>query len=692
MRTNRERPMLSFAVILFLFIGMQSAHAQKPWEHGNLKLSSDGHMLQHEDGTAFFWMGDTGWETFHRLTREEVGTYFQNRSNKKYSLIQAVILPEQGGGINKVNAHGDLPLVNRDPSHPNVTPGNNPLSPTEYDYWDHVDYIIQKAEENGLYVGILPAWGRYVADANNNTVIFNTINARAYGEWIGNRYKNRPNIIWIMGGDRGGDEGGGVAVWNSMAEGIRSADKNHLMTFHPRVGSSSQWFHNERWLDFNMIQSGHCQTDPATYNRVTQDYYDRSPIKPVIDGEPRYENIPRCFNASNGLIQPFDVRETAYWSLFAGAFGHTYGHNSIWQMYKPEFSPVAGASKYWNVALDDPGGIQMQYLSELMQSRPLLGRVPDQTLISSGKGTGANHMQATRGDGYAFLYMPSGNTVNVRMGIIAGSQVKGWWYNPRTGEASEIGIFSNSGIRSFDPPGNIVRGNDWVLVLDDTDKGYGEPGVINPPNDRVFYTLPHNQWHQIGLPQALPNNANTVDDVFGDNLSGDYGTDWILFSYDGMAKRYIELGRDSVLKQGKGYWITQLSGADVVLNLPIGSNATPKIKSSQCLSTTECFEIILDTMAGGTTWNMLSNVFESGVTPDQMRLVTTTASVCAEGCTLGEAKDAGILHNQFWYYGGQSAAYSVREGDTSVKPWNGFWAAVLDQADGMGAKLLIPAP
>ena len=185
-------------------------------------------------------MGDTGWETFYRLSRDEVETYFQNRSNKKYSLIQTVLLLEQGGGINKVNAYGDLPLLNRDPSTPNITPGNNPLSPAEYDYWDHVDYIIQKAEEKSLYVGILPAWGRYVADANSNTVIFNTINARAYGEWIGNRYKNRPNIIWIMGGDRRGDEGGGVAVWSSMAEGIRSADQNHLMTFHPSVGSSSR--------------------------------------------------------------------------------------------------------------------------------------------------------------------------------------------------------------------------------------------------------------------------------------------------------------------------------------------------------------------------------------------------------------------------------------------------------------------
>jgi len=645
-------------------------------------------MLQHEDGEGFFWMGDTGWETFHRLNRDEVETYFKNRSNKKYSLIQAVLLPEQGGGINKINAHGDLPLLNRDPSNPDVTPGNNPLSPTEYDYWDHVDYVIQKAEENGLYVGILPAWGRYVADANNNTVIFNTINARAYGEWIGNRYKNRPNIIWIMGGDRRGDEGGGVAVWNSMAQGIRSADQNHLMTFHPNVGSSSQWFHNELWLDFNMIQSGHCQTDPATYTKVTQDYYDRSPIKPVIDGEPRYENIPRCFNASNGLIQPFDVRETAYWSLFAGAFGHTYGHNSIWQMYKPEFSPVAGASKDWNVALDDPGGIQMQYLSELMQSRPLLGRVPDQTLISGGEGTGANHIQATRGEGYAFLYMPSGNTVNVRMGIISGSQVKGWWYDPRTGEASEIGIFSNSGILSFDPPGNHIRGNDWVLVLDDLDKNYGEPGVINPPGNTVFYTLPHNQWHQIGLPQALPNNANTVGDVFSDDLSGVYGTEWILFSYDSVAKRYIELTESSVLEQGKGYWIIQLSGADAELSLPTDSTATPVAALSQCPGTTGGFEITLDTVAGETSWNMLSNAFKFDVMPDQMRIATTSGSICAHGCTLEEAKEVGILHNQFWHSDGHSA-YTQLEGGHLVKPWYGFWAATLDQADGLDPKLLI---
>ncbi len=120
-------------------------------------------------------------------------------------------------------------------------------------------------------------------------IIFNSSNAFAYGKWIGKRYCKCPNIVWVNGGDRQGG-GDNFAIWNSLAEGIKSVDQNHLMTFHPFGGgygfSSSKWFHNTQWLDFNMVQSGHVCKSLPNYEIIGHDY-NLKPIKPCLDGEPR---------------------------------------------------------------------------------------------------------------------------------------------------------------------------------------------------------------------------------------------------------------------------------------------------------------------------------------------------------------------------------------------------------------------
>lgn len=65
--------------------------------------------------------------------------------------------------------------------------------------------------------------------------------AVAYGTFLANRYKAKPNVIWIMGGDVQGDIR--PEVWDSLARTIRSIDKNHVMTYHPRGRhTSAQWF------------------------------------------------------------------------------------------------------------------------------------------------------------------------------------------------------------------------------------------------------------------------------------------------------------------------------------------------------------------------------------------------------------------------------------------------------------------
>lgn len=459
---------------LLLTLAAVAAAAPLP----RLKVSENRRFLVTETGQPFFYLADTGWELFHRLDRKQALEYLTVRAAQRFNAIQAVALAELDG-VTTPNAYGKLPLTAGDPSRPAVTPGNNPANPNQYDYWDHVEYIVDQANARGIYIALLPTWGSWVNSGGRDRGIVTPANAQAYGEFLGRRF-GKKGIIWILGGDR--TPTGFEETWRVLARGIAigvSGKEDYdavLMSFHPRGGAtSSTWFHDDPWLDFNMQQDGHGQPWRAlSWEKVRRDY-DRTPVKPVLDGEPLYEDHPLAFRAKE-LGYSFDahVRQYAWADVFAGACGHTYGNHAVWQMFAPGRAPVNGPLMYWTQAIHRPGASQMQYVRALVESRPYLSRVPDPSLVA-GALEPADHISATRGDGYLFVYSAQGRKFTVRMGAISGDRVKAWWLNPRSGAAEPFGDFENWGTREFAPPSEGF-GSDWVLVLDDASKGFGTPG------------------------------------------------------------------------------------------------------------------------------------------------------------------------------------------------------------------------
>jgi hypothetical protein len=458
-------------IVMVLCLGSRVVTARPvDFSHGPLKVSDNRRFLVHADGTPFFYLGDTAWELFHRLDREQATRYLENRAAKGYTVIQAVALAELDG-LNEGNPYGHKPLQENDPARPLVREGR------DNDYWDHVDFIVDKAESLGMYIGMLPTWGdKWNKKWGVGPVVFTPENAEAYGRWLGTRYKDKP-IIWILGGDRPIEKDEHRAVIEATARGIKKGDGGrHLMTFHPTGGrTSSEWFHEASWLDFNMHQTGH--KDRGSWDSITKDY-NRKPTKPVMDGEPLYEDHPINFNPmEHGFSADWHIRRLAYWHVFAGGFGHTYGCHNIWQMLAPGRKPISWAHRYWDESLDLWGAGDMTHVRSLMLSRPFVTRIPDPSVIASDVGDGDGRIGATRDQSgsYAMVYTPLGKPVKVNLDRLSGTRVRAWWFDPRHGSAEEIGTFDKKGIMEFKPPIH-GKGNDWVLVLDDAAKGFPAPG------------------------------------------------------------------------------------------------------------------------------------------------------------------------------------------------------------------------
>jgi hypothetical protein len=417
-----------------------------------IHVHPSGRYLVADNGQPFFWLADTAWELFHRLSRAEADHYLIDRAAKKFSVIQAVVLAELDG-LNTPNPAGHRPLNDNDPLRPNEA------------YFEDVDWIVNRAGELGLYIGMLPTWGdKWHKNGGTGPLVFNPDNARTYGRILGERYRDQ-GIFWILGGDKFVGDEEEHRILTAMALGLREGDEGrHLITFHPTGQySSGIYFHNAPWLDFNMIQTGHTRDRDNSTSILAE--YCRTPVKPVLDGEPGYENIPHAFDSANPRLEAAHTRRFCYWSLFSGAFGHTYGCNDIWQMWKRDDHPVIAAQLPWDEAIHLPGSGQMQYARALIESGPYFDRMPDPSLVEPPNTTGPDYVAACRAPDarYALVYFPAGKSASLRTFLLKGQRVKAEWYDPRTGEFLKAITLETAPWKTtlFIPPSV----SDWVLVL-----------------------------------------------------------------------------------------------------------------------------------------------------------------------------------------------------------------------------------
>jgi hypothetical protein len=401
-----------------------------------LKVSANGRYLVDSDGAPFFYHADSAWRMPQRLEREEVSQYLDDRAARGFSAVHVhAINKEREGAANRAG-------------HQPFDPPGDMARPNE-PYWDHLDGVLEAIALRGMLAVVSASWlGAGGAGWRPGLTLES---ARAYGRFLGNRYKHLDNILWVQGGDN--DPGDRIDAVRALAAEIGDAAPHQLQTYHAAAEHpSSTFFHGDSWLDIDMAY-----TYEEAYKQVLAQYARPAPARPVILGETGYEG-----EANTGF--PWSarlVRQQPYWALLSGACGHAYGSATVWHF-----------GEGWAQALDKPALGQMRHVRELFAPKAWHELVPDRTseMLTAGRGEGPEHVAAARStDGsLALAYLPTRRTVTVDLGRLC-RPVRVSWYDPTSGEYIRVTDtpLHNSGATDLTPPtANSIGDDDFVLVIE----------------------------------------------------------------------------------------------------------------------------------------------------------------------------------------------------------------------------------
>lgn len=426
------------------------------WDNGALRVSDNKRYLRN-GGTPFFWMGDTAWLLMQQCSREEAFLYLKNRKEKGFNVIQVTLVHSLPGA-----KKSSLAQVKKDA--------------TTKEYWDHCVEIVETAQELGLYMALLPTWGSIVKSG-----MFREEDADRYAEFLNARFSGFPNIIWILGGDIRGSVN--IPLYDKFANKLKELMTDKLISFHPfGRTSSSLWFHDREWLDFNMFQSGHRRYDQAELNQWddgTEEFYgednwkyvvrDHSHdiMKPTVDGEPSYEQIPQGLHDPNEPYwQAQDVRRYAYWSVFQGAMGHTYGDNAIMQFYNGKSGEGNyGVKEKWDIAIHHEGSAHMKHLADLIKSVDYENGRPADELLLSGQKEKYDRVAVFAGKDYLLAYDYTGSCFEINISGLECKKKYAYWHDPVSGVSSFLGDVTHLQSLEAEPPKKYSGQNDWTLVI-----------------------------------------------------------------------------------------------------------------------------------------------------------------------------------------------------------------------------------
>jgi len=427
--------------------------APPPVGPGPIAVGPTGRYLVDGKGSPFLITGDAPQALIGNLTESDAELYFADRRAHGFNTVWINLL------CNSYTACRDDGST-FDGIPPFTTPGD--FSTANEAYFARADRIIRLAGDYGLVVILDPAeTGGWLT-----TMVGNGIDKlRAYGRYLGSRYKDFPNIIWMSGNDyqNWGEEFDPYVT--AVALGIADTDPSHIQTVELNYLVSSS-LDDQAWAPIIRLNASY--TYSPTYEQILKDY-NRSDFLPTFLVEASYEFEG---GGSTPVGTPAQLRRQEYWSLLSGATGQLYGSSYTWRLPCWERDASGNCIGGWKDLLDSPGAVQMRYLRALFDPRPWYALVPDQehSVVTSGYGTfgETDYVTAARTpDGTLVMaYLPTPRTITVDMSRLSGTATARW-YDPTTGTYTPIGELANVGEQQLTPPDvNGAGDGDWVLVIE----------------------------------------------------------------------------------------------------------------------------------------------------------------------------------------------------------------------------------
>jgi hypothetical protein len=388
--------------------------------------------------------GDSPWSIVVAPSYEDAVFVLDDRLGRGFNTIIAVLIEHLFAPAAPRNSSGDAPFT---------TPGD--LATTSEAYFAHADRVLRAAESRGmlvllapLYLGYraphYPGFGNQAEGWYDEVLANGPEKCREYGRYLGRRYRDFPNLLWVMSGDR--CPGPALAHIRALVAGIRETDDpRRLFTAHVHPGCKAvEEYPDDPWLEVNQVYTY------GIVHRVCREEYERAPIRPFFLFESSYEGE---HNASE-----LQIRRQAYWPMLLGAFGQCFGTLPLWRF----------AEGWKQHGLDTPGARAMTVWRRLFDGRRWWDLVPDldQRLVVGGMGelNGLDYCAAaTTPDGrLAVAYVPEQRAITVDLGCFADAALRASWFDPLTGDTTDAGMHRPVGRRAFTPPWD----HDAALVIE----------------------------------------------------------------------------------------------------------------------------------------------------------------------------------------------------------------------------------
>jgi hypothetical protein len=460
-----------------LSVKVDGAAAAMPTPAFPLRNSANGRYLEDQDGTPVPILGRTAWFVLSLPVRDYT-TFLEDTVSRGYDAIELHVLNhDPRGNAPPRNGNGDLPFALRLDGAPwsgaltyaDITREAPDLSTPNEAYWRFVDAFLATCEERGLLVLLFPAYVGYAGGDQGwmqEMVANGAPRLRQFGAFLAERYKDRKNLVWMMGGDMGTFSASQASVEDALIAGLKSVGGQASTAFSAEWASNSVCTAQATFARHCTLQSVYSWTgEVLSYARKG---YSRTPAIPTfLLEEPYDEEGPDGNGVNSSATQP--VRRFQLWGWLSGIAGYVSGNGYVWP-----FRPG------WQDHLDTQGTRDMARLNGLIRSLPWHELVPSELggmrkLVTAGNGSvdGSNYIAAAAAPAGTLLvaYVPptgsAGRSFAVDMAALKGTARARWW-NPATGTYTTIAdSLPATGSRAFSTPGDNGTGhNDWVLVVD----------------------------------------------------------------------------------------------------------------------------------------------------------------------------------------------------------------------------------